>query len=931
MKNKLKLLCYRYSKQDDKFLVDKRIEDLETIESKLTFEEHFFLYAGFRLPSNEMQEAVKQLLPFGNVLNCSLHALTRDELNTENLYKTSFENLMVYTDSSIQSEVLFPFLEDGPKLNSMEKPAEYEDLFFDSDILWLIANGYDKKTLGNLKIFTVDDLHEHYCKLPGNQGFVAFSMLFKRTLESEYFDNKPEKTTNAIWHLSRYIPRDIPINANLSVRTSNALKVNQISNYNHFSSFKSPINLSGIPNLGMKSLIELENIIKVFYNKHEALLIPQDDSSLDFTAFLKCLSEQVPSDKPNIIASYIVELCHFVPKQLPINEVFSVRTNNVLKENRITHYNQLTNYNAVSLLSLPKLGAVSVRELYSTLKSLPGKYSSLKDIEDLILPATLEPKEFSPSLAPLLSPALEVTVSVNEFGDVITKFFTSLKDNESKVLFERLKGSTLEDVGNMMTLTRERVRQIQTKGILKIYKLIKSHEPDLKSQASQVIIFLNGLLTEHSDYVSVGDLLRATSVIKTEKKHQFILTIINKFLDLESIQLTSCFVTLFDQHYLIPFYKETDSEKSIKIIKDWLENQRGLPIEKICNDSALLHTSIASPYFIQILTFIIMSHTGQITDGIYEHAQTWKPSETLMQASKIVMTSPSPMKLEAIYEAMPESYRERFHDSRRLSGVLANNQSVLDAKKPDYLFNITYGFWCTWAHTNLSESTGQRIVSAIQDLLSMDKSFQFSDQKIFNSIKKTHSELNQFIGQGQLDPHIISLLLNRYRPEKVEYLGRNVWRFGEWTDKPNGEERVKYSELLKEYLLKEQRLVSEKEFLSYVSSFRGSSRTTNYQVPKNEEIIWLTSPGSDEQLIWHKSLNPISPSSDEAEFILSEARNIVGKMRSFTNLKFMFRKSKPILREHRFTDMQLAALLCQCNELTASVQDGKLWFSAGSE
>jgi hypothetical protein len=931
VKNKLKLLSYRYSKLDNKFLVDKRLEDLETIEYKLTSEEHFFLYAGFRLPSNEMQEAVKQLLPFGNVLNCCLHALTKDELKSENLYKTSFENLMVYTDSSVQSEKLFPFLEDSLQLNSKEKRFEYDDLFFDSDILWLIAQGYEQKTLADLKIFTIDDLHEHYCKLPGNEGFIAFAMLFKRTLESKYLNNKPEEAVHAIWHLSRYIPGDIPINANLTVRTSNALKVNQISNYKHFSLFKSPINLSGIPKLGIKSLIELENIVKGFYKKHEALLIPQDGSSLDFIPFLQCLSQQTPRDKPGIIAGYIIELCHFLPKQFPINEVFSVRTNNVLKENNITHYNQLTNYTATSLLSLPKLGATSVRELYSILKSLPDKYASLKKMEDLNLPLTPEPQKFTSSCDPLLSPDTEVNVSLNVFSDVLSEFFTSLKHNESKVLFERLKGSTLEDVGNMMTVTRERVRQIQTKGISTIYKLIKSHEPELKLPASQVISFLNGLLTEHSDYVSIGELLRATSAIKTEEKYPFILSVINKFLELESIELTSCFVTLREQHYLIPFYKKTDPEKSIKMIKDWLDKQRGVSIEKICNDSAMLHKSIASPYFVKVLTLIIMNHTGQIAEGVYEHEGNWKPSETLMQASKIVMNSPAPMKLDDIYEAMPETYRERFHDSRRLSGILANNQSTLETKKPHYLFNITYGYWCTWAHINLSESDGQKIVKTIQDLVATNKSFQFSDQEIFKSIKKSNSELDQFIGQGQLDPHIISLLLNRYRPEKIEYLGRSVWRFGDWTDKPNGDDRVKYSELLKEYLLEKQQFVSEKEFLAHVSSFRGSSKTTNYQVPKNEDIIWLTTLGSEEQLIWHKSLNPLSPNSDNAKVIFTEARNIVVKMRSFTNLKFMFRKSKPILREHRFTDIQLAALLCQCNELTAFFREGKLWFSAGSE
>ena len=129
-----------------------------------------------------------------------------------------------------------------------------------------------------------------------------------------------------------------------------------------------------------------------------------------------------------------------------------------------------------------------------------------------------------------------------------------------------------------------------------------------------------------------------------------------------------------------------------------------------------------------------------------------------------------------------------------------------------------------------------------------------------------------------------------------------------------------------------QRLVTTKDFLAYVSSLRGSSISASLQVPKNESILWLTpNSSSSEQLIWHKELNPISPDSDEAQIIFKEAVSIVGESRSFTNLKFMLRKSKVIIREYRFQDMQLAALLCQSKELTAFVKEGKLWFSTDLE
>jgi hypothetical protein len=935
MKNKFKLLSYRYSKVDDKFLIDKRIEDLETLELQINEGRHLFFYAGFRLPTNKIQQAAKKLLQFGSVLNSGLYSLICNELVPEYIYRTSSENLLLYTEKSIQSDEFTPFT--GYISNSAQtQEVDYDDVFFDSDILWLVENGYTRQVLGDLSVFTLEDLHNNYHVFPNGSGFSALKLLFKKTLQSDYLNNPSETAAHAIWRLSRYIPKDTPINATLTIRLQNSLAFNGIKNYYHLSEFQSSENIKGLTNLGLKSLLELESIVKDFFDKNDYSPVSHTSfepvahtsSSFNFAIFLNTLSAQSASQNLSIIASYIIELSHVIPKQIPIIEVLSIRTSNVLSENYITHYHQFSSYDVGSLLALPKFGLKSLSELYEAIKLLPAKYSSANDINS----AKQETSEsIIPSISPLLTPAKDLGLSLRDFTNSLTALFVYLNDKEKIILKERVNGSTLEEIGQIINVSRQRVRQIQVKGFVSIHKLIASRDPKFNEPASKIIAFLNGLLTENNNF-STGDVLRAINLIKDNEKNSFISSLINMLLTLESIDLEVSYATINKHSYLLPFYKGINPDKAVKSIKKWLDQQKGLSIDKICSDSVLLHSSITSPYFISILTHIIISHTGQISKGVYSHDGNWKPEQAVMQASSIVMKSSIPMKLDSIYSAMPESYRVRFTDSRRLGNILTSNQSILDVKKKHYLFNISYGYWCTWQHTYLTDSVGQQIVDSIQSLLSSDKKFQFSDQNIFEELKKKHTELNQFISQGQLKPHIVSVLLNRYRPESVEYLGRNIWRFGQWTDKPNSEERIKYNDLLKEYLLHHQQLVTEKDFLAYVSSLRGSSKSTSLQVPKNESILWLTPNSScSEQLIWHKELNPISPDSGEAQIIFKEAVSIVGESRSFTNLKFMLRKSKVIIREYRFQDMQLAALLCQSKELTAFVKEGKLWFSTDLE
>ena len=68
---------------------------------------------------------------------------------------------------------------------------------------------------------------------------------------------------------------------------------------------------------------------------------------------------------------------------------------------------------------------------------------------------------------------LENEVSFNEFKCVITKVFLGLTAREERVLRMRFgiglkKDYTLEEIGQHFSLTRDRIRQIEAKGLRKL-------------------------------------------------------------------------------------------------------------------------------------------------------------------------------------------------------------------------------------------------------------------------------------------------------------------------------------------------------------------------------------------------------------------------------------------------------------------------------
>ena len=100
--------------------------------------------------------------------------------------------------------------------------------------------------------------------------------------------------------------------------------------------------------------------------------------------------------------------------------------------------------------------------------------------------------------------------------NIVESLFSELLDREKDILSRRFglkgdKGETLEKIGSLHKLTRERVRQIESASIKKIKKLEK-----LESSVSLLKEVVEGLLDEHGGLIRRDYLLDILTVISME-------------------------------------------------------------------------------------------------------------------------------------------------------------------------------------------------------------------------------------------------------------------------------------------------------------------------------------------------------------------------------------------------------------------------------
>jgi hypothetical protein len=278
----------------------------------------------------------------------------------------------------------------------------------------------------------------------------------------------------------------------LSVRSYNALKAHGINNLGQLLQL-SDSELLDYDNLGRKSLADVKRAI--------AKVLSAPDMAAEYANQGASAGSAIPDDGNRLspggwnTPTYRPELL-----DTPIDLLdLSARPTNVLAHLQVLTVGQLLNYPKRELVSAENIGRKSMAELEAKLFSyLSGPLNPATEPEGTILPIG-EPSR---------------TAGIKEFVDQI---LCCLPDRQREILADRYGlwdgiAETLQDIGDKLGLTRERIRQIEAKGLKRIRRLyghgrISSYIFEkIRSQIAAGESAMNGVISEDEivDALAVG-------------------------------------------------------------------------------------------------------------------------------------------------------------------------------------------------------------------------------------------------------------------------------------------------------------------------------------------------------------------------------------------------------------------------------------------
>lgn len=251
---------------------------------------------------------------------------------------------------------------------------------------------------------------------------------------------------------------DIPIeDLNLSVRAFNCLKTAKINHYSELL-LKSANELIDIPNMGRKSLLELENVKS---NTPLTLFSDTEDNKYITTETICSSIFKVINEKFNVNPAQLFEIL------IPVCSSYMEDKGNItdvslcLKDKKflknICQINYIQNVFKEYVLSVIKQNIYGCEENY-ILERMPLYFNNV-DFVNVLLNDLLSSNDIE-------------FFDTDKYIVVSSSFVIGAKniltDKEYEIFIQRTEGKTLEDVGKVANVTRERIRQIEAKAIRKL-------------------------------------------------------------------------------------------------------------------------------------------------------------------------------------------------------------------------------------------------------------------------------------------------------------------------------------------------------------------------------------------------------------------------------------------------------------------------------
>ncbi|MDA7461680.1 hypothetical protein N8914_06705 [Planktomarina temperata] len=523
-------------------------------------------------------------------------------------------------------------------------------------------------------------------------------------------------------------------NVNFSVRTRNVLKAANIVFLSDLLQSDSA-DLLNIQNSGRKTVNEIQN-----YLKFRGLDLDSDEN----VRISKLLKDRktVLSAHSNDQNSTLNSMQVTVPDMLLQSFDFSVRTRNIFLKENINYVSELVKWNEPALLRIKNFGRKSLSEIKLFLTNMGLSLGDNKTV-------------FSHPEIEFSDP--ETLVGQNFFEDVLHEI-QSVKDQRQKdILLSRFGFPaflTLEEIGEKYSVTRERIRQLESKGLDEIFR-----NRNNKLRAWYQI--LTSICLEASFPIEIQSADIVDQRLKNENYN------LEKLIK-KTIYWTDrkgnlgdkkrLFIVGFGANSYLSHISQEDLLRLNDLVEKELSSVERVKLLTIKNKLKAYVPETQMGFFNLIWQreikncLIVGEHTDEDSLVVVKYIKRSKIERTVQLIIEKVNASDFPLRRED-FTPIIEGYKI---SHRSVSVALQNN---------DEIFPIRHGLWATFKHLKFTKNDQKIILNEAAEKIKSKPNLQFHTREIEEKIKDALStELNYFA---------ITAILTKFGDFK--YLGRNVF------------------------------------------------------------------------------------------------------------------------------------------------------------
>jgi hypothetical protein len=498
--------------------------------------------------------------------------------------------------------------------------------------------------------------------------------------------------------------------------------------------------------------------------------------------------EEMPdSDDPFFVAKHLPEWALQASIQdLPL----TVRCRNVVVDQGFRTLADLAPWSAETAKSWKNFGRQSMRDLADAIKRFvafgPGQLAAREE-----LPSAM-------ALPPLLS--------------CIEGALLRLTPKESSVLKSRwgyeTPRETLESIALGMSVTRERIRQIEVKAT----KTLAGDNLWVKSIAERIRI----LLKKRSQPLFLHFLEIEDTWFSGFAEKPGLLGCL-----LDAFEGKDCHVLAANRRNIISHISQEEWDSAKSAIIDTLKQRQAERLDRST---------------VRVLVEAVLSNAPELTTEMLEEIKdqlnfvNQQDRDVLVSVGKKVITAVRSILDEAIE---PLHYSEVWRLCELRLGRAIQKQYVHNTLMSIDALYFERGTYGTWNHYPLEESQQELIVDAIDEIVSENEnSKQWHTEELLNLLKVKYEWLTQDLNRNLLD-----LLLRR--TTTVKPVGRMVW-VPRTSDISVSSERIDIVDACARILSDFGRPMKAGEIRSILQSSRGLGR--NFQIHSTSEIT-RTAPG----------------------------------------------------------------------------------------